>query len=468
MSDEIATRSALELVTLFRSRQLSPVELLTATFARIRSFNEQVNAFCLLDEERAMKQALASEARWVAGTPIDILDGIPCSVKDVMSTRDWPARRGSRLVKPASFPSREAPIVARLREAGSIFIGSTNTAEFGWKGVTDNPLYGITRNPWNIALTPGGSSGGAAAALALGMGTLATGSDAAGSIRIPASFCGLFGIKPSYGLVPTSPLSSYGTLSHQGPMGRTVADSAVMLEVISRPDPDGAPAVPYADRNFQASMTQPIAGIRIAFSPNFGRVDVDPEVARLTAIAAARFEQLGAVVEEVCEIFPEPRDILDVHWKASLRHILKPYSDTERLQIDPDMVAYAEQPPCPDLDDYLKMASRRAELEASMQRFHQRYDLLLTPTVPVQPFKAGALVADPGKHRQWFDWAPFCYPFNLTMQPAASVPCGLTEQRLPVGFQLVGPRYADALVLRAAYAYESAFPSPRLPNKPQT
>jgi aspartyl-tRNA(Asn)/glutamyl-tRNA(Gln) amidotransferase subunit A len=353
--------------------------------------------------------------------------------------------------------------VARLREAGAVFLAKTTTAEFGWKGVTDSPLTGITRNPWNLARTAGGSSGGAAAAVALGIGALATGSDAAGSIRMPASFCGMFGLKPSFGVVPTYPRSSFGTLSHSGPITRTVPDAALMMTVISRTGGEGAPPSPLAGTDFGEGIEAGIAGVRVGYSPDLGYACVEAEVRDLVTAAVARLSELGATVIEVPPPFPEPRAAIDVQWQASLIGILAGYSEAEQRKIDPELTAMARRLPPPTLADYLKSENERVLLAGMMQRFHRDYDLLVTPTLPMPAFAAGALLADPARQQSWLDWSPFCYPFNLTGQPAASVPIGLTAAGLPVGLQIVGPLYGDRQVLRAARALEKAQPQPLPP-----
>jgi aspartyl-tRNA(Asn)/glutamyl-tRNA(Gln) amidotransferase subunit A len=462
MDPDISLQSAAALIALFRSKELSPVEVAKAALARLERLNDAVNAICFVREEDTLAQARESERRWLKGEPIDLLDGVAVTVKDVMHVRGWPTRRGSRVTSDAPA-SADTPLVARLREAGAVFLAKTTTAEFGWKGVTDSPLTGITRNPWNLARTAGGSSGGAAAAVALGIGALATGSDAAGSIRMPASFCGMFGLKPSFGVVPTYPRSSFGTLSHSGPITRTVPDAALMMTVISRTGGEGAPPSPLAGTDFGEGIEAGIAGVRVGYSPDLGYARVEAEVRDLVTAAVARLSELGATVIEVPPPFPEPRAAIDVQWQASLIGILAGYSEAEQRKIDPELTAMARRLPPPTLADYLKSENERVLLAGMMQRFHRDYDLLVTPTLPMPAFAAGALLADPARQQSWLDWSPFCYPFNLTGQPAASVPIGLTAAGLPVGLQIVGPLYGDRQVLRAARALEKVQPQPLPP-----
>jgi aspartyl-tRNA(Asn)/glutamyl-tRNA(Gln) amidotransferase subunit A len=465
VSQDLALLSAVELVDLYRARKLSPVEATQAALARIAAHNPRLNAFCLIDAEGALAAARAAEARWMQGTPLGRIDGVPASVKDLLITKGWPTLRGSKVVDPRQPWTEDAPSVARLREAGAVLLGKTTTPEFGWKGVTDSPLTGITRNPWDPGKTPGGSSGGAAVAAACGMGALHLGTDGGGSIRIPAGFTGIVGLKQSYGRVPASPLSPFGTLAHIGPMTRTVADAALMLSVIAKPDPRDWYALPYDGRDYLDGLEDGVRGWRIAFSPSLGGHHVEPEVAGLASAASAAFRDLGATVEEVDpDIGPEAGRTFTNHWYPGAANALSAYSPEQRAQMDPGLrqiaAAGAELP----LLDYLAAVRDREQLGVRMNRFHETWDLLLTPTLPLTAFAVGLEIPVKNDGSHWPDWTPFTYPFNLTRQPAISVPCGLTSAGLPVGLQIVGPSYGDVAVLRAARAFEELrpFSLPRL------
>src|SRR5690348_3104138 len=282
--------NAPQLSAAFAAKKVSPVEVATALLSRVKKLDSKVNSFCLIDEGTTLDQAQASEERWLKGAPLSPLDGVPVSIKDLLLTRGWPTLRGSKTIDPKGPWPDDAPAVARLRENGALFIGKTTTPEFGWKGVTDSPLTGITRNPWNPEKTPGGSSGGAVAAVAAGMGPLAIGTDGGGSIRIPCSFTGLFGIKPSFGRVPAWPLSPFGTVAHIGPMTRNVTDAALMLNVIAQPDARDWHGLQYDARDWRMGLDGGIADLRVAYSPNLGYAKVDPEVAALVKKAASVFE----------------------------------------------------------------------------------------------------------------------------------------------------------------------------------
>jgi aspartyl-tRNA(Asn)/glutamyl-tRNA(Gln) amidotransferase subunit A len=466
MYPDPAMLSAAELRRLYRARQLSPVETTRAVLDRIERFDPEVNAFCLVDEGRALAGARASEARWHKGAPCGLLDGVPATIKDLVLTRHWPTLRGSLAIARDQPWEEDAPATARLREHGAVLVGKTTTPEFGWKAVTDCALTGITRNPWDTGRTPGGSSGGAAVAAALGMGVLHVGSDGGGSIRIPAGFTGIFGIKPSFGRVPAWPASPFGTVSHVGPMTRTVSDAALMLNVLALPDSRDWFALPYDGRDYRIGLDDGVRGLKIAFSPTLGFVDVDPEIAELVAAAAAAFVELGAIVEQVDSVMADPIDIFEPHWYVGAANLLRGFSAEQQAKMDQGLQEIAAAGAQIPLMDYLTAVRRRAELGAAMRAFHETYDLLLTPTLPLAAFEAGQERPDPVRQPRWINWAPFSNPFNLTQQPAASVPCGFTAPGLPVGLQIVGPMHADALVLRAARAFEAARPWP-LPEAPR-
>ena len=455
---DVAYASAVELLQLYRNKALSPVEVTRALLDRLDSLEPKINAFCLVDRDGALAAVRASEARWLHGEQTGALDGVPVTIKDLVLMRGFPTLRGSHLVERDQDWSEDAPATARLREAGAVILGKTTTPEFGWKALGDSPLTGITRNPWDLSRTPGGSSAGAAAACAAGIGPLHLGSDGAGSIRIPCAFTGIFGLKPSFGWVPAYPPSPMGQLAHIGPMARTVADAALMLTVIAGPDPRDPSALPPQTTVYRGGLEEGIRGWRIAFSPTLGYAKVDPEIAAAAAAAARRFEALGAIVEEVGAIFPSPRDALFTLWAAGAAKLLAGFSADRREQIDPGLIATATEGEKITAIDYLGADLVRTELGRQMAAFHQNYDLLLTPMMPVPALPVAQDLNDPATERHWIDWSPFSYPFNMTRQPAASIPCGLNTAGLPIGLQIVGPLYADDSVLRAARAFEATHP----------
>ncbi len=458
MKTDLCALSATELVALYRKKKLSPVEVIRAVHERIDGLNPVLNAFCLVDKKQSIEKAKQSEKRWRKGAPQGLLDGVPVSIKDLILTRGWPTLRGSKTVDPKGPWHDDAPAVARLREHGAVLLGKTTTPEFGWKGVTDSPLTGVTRNPWNPKMTPGGSSGGAAAAVASGMGPLAVGTDGGGSIRIPCSFTGLFGLKPSFGRVPAWPLSPMGNVAHLGPMTRTVGDAALMLNVLALPDVRDCTALPYDSRDYRVGLDDGVAGLRIAYSEDLGYAKVDPEIRKLVSKAVKTFTELGATVAYEDPGFEDAGPLFSAHWFPGAAQIVKNTHPRKRALMDKGLLETAKLGGKYSVGEYLAAAQKRGALGVHMNRFHERYDLLVTPTLPLPAFAAGIEMRDLMKQKRWTDWTPFTYPFNLTQQPAATIPCGLTKKGLPVGLHIVGPRYADALVLRAARAFESVHP----------
>jgi aspartyl-tRNA(Asn)/glutamyl-tRNA(Gln) amidotransferase subunit A len=458
MSDDILSLTAVELTAHYRSKKLSPVEATRAALDRIARLNPLYNAFVMVDETRALKDAQASEKRWQHGMPAGSVDGVPTTVKDLIVTEGWPTLRGSRTIDPKQPWTEDGPPVARMKEQGAVFLGKTTTPEFGWKGVTDSPLTGITVNPWNTRLTPGGSSGGAAVAAAFGMGSLHIGTDGGGSIRIPAGFCGLFGFKPTFGIVPVHPHSPAATLWHQGPISRNVADAALMLTVIARPDPRDWYQAPARNIDYRQELDSGVKGLRIGYSPTLGYAHVDPEVAMLVEEGARVFESLGARVEELDLELEDPIAIMQPLWAVALALAIAPMTTAQRALVDPPLLELAEPGFGLSALEYRRLERAREAFGRRMCMLHQDYDLLITPQLAVAAFEAGYEVPPGSGRTRWWEWSPFTYPFNLSQQPAAAVPCGFTREGLPVAMQLVGDRFADARVLQAARAYEAGHP----------
>ncbi len=459
MSKEPHELTASELSALYAARELSPVEVTEACLGRIEALDAEINAFCHIDGATSLAQAEASQQRWMDGEPLSPLDGVPVAIKDLLVTKGWPTRRGSHTVDPNAYIDTDAPTVARLREAGAVFIGKTTTPEFGWKGATDSPLTGITRNPWNKAKTSGGSSGGSSSALAARFCPLALGTDGGGSIRIPAAFTNTYGLKPSFGRVPAYPLSPFGTLAHVGPMTRTVLDSAMLMNVIAKPDARDWYSLPYDTTDYAAGLEVPLNGKRIAFSPRMGFAKrVDPEIDALTAAAAKRFEQLGAHVDQVDPPGGDPGPVFRVLWWSGAGLLLGEYPEEKKKQLDPGLRRMAEEGYAYTKKEYLEANAARGAYGSAMRKFMEKYDFLLTPQLAVTAFDVGKVSPFEDDGNAWMAWTPFTVPFNLTQQPAASVPCGFSSDGLPVGLQIVGRMFDDAGVLAASYAYELADP----------
>src|SRR5581483_7367594 len=443
---------ATDLVALYAARRLSPVEATKAALAAIERHNPGFNAYCLIDAVRALDAARRSEARWMQGVPLGPIDGVPVSIKDLILTAPWPTLRGSRLVDPDQDWSQDAVLLGNLRRSGAVLLGKTTTPEFGWKGVTDSPLTGITRNPWQPDFTSGGSSGGAAVAAACGMGPLHIGTDGGGSIRIPASFTGVVGFKPTFGIVPRHPPSPYGTLSTAGPVTRTVADASLLMQVLAEPfdlDWYRIGALP--------PFTAPQGGVkgwRVTYSSTLSGARVDPEVARIVAQAAQTFRELGAQVAETGDVLPDSLTIFRNHWFAGAARQASGLTAAQRSLLDQGFAYIADQGSRIPLIDYLDAVAQREALGSRVMALFRDCDVLLTPTMPIVAFAAGHDWPPQTGRGQWTDWTPFTYPFNLTRHPAISIPCGFTKAGLPVGLQIVGPLAGDQRVLRAAAAFE--------------
>jgi aspartyl-tRNA(Asn)/glutamyl-tRNA(Gln) amidotransferase subunit A len=458
----LADCSATELLGLYRERKASPVDATRAVLERIDALNPKLNAFCLVAHESALQQARDSETRWARGAPAGALDGVPVSIKDLILTRGWPTLRGSRTVDEKQAWDVDAPATARLREAGAVLLGKTTTPEFGCKGETNSPRSGITRNPWDLSKTPGGSSGGTAAAVAAGLGPLSVGTDGAGSVRIPAAFCGNVGLKPSFGRVPAYPLSPFGSVAHLGPHTMSVRDAALMLNVLKQPDARDWTSLPPDASDSLAGLDDGIRGLKIAYSPTLGyATNVDPEVAAAVHAAVQQLEALGAHVEQTDPGFDDPLDITTGLWFLGSWTVWNTLTPEQQTLVDPDFRAQALLGSGQSALDIQKLNARRGALGSQMRQFMQRFDLLVTPSVAVPAFEARPAGHSAMNPQAMLGWTPFSYPFNLTQQPACTIPCGLTKAGLPIGLQFVGPMFGDALVLRAARAWESVRPIPR-------
>ncbi len=458
---EICCLSVADTVQAIRTKRLSPVEVTEAVLNRIEELNPRVNAYCTVAAEGARRQAAEAEAAVMRGDHLGPLHGVPVSIKDITFTRGIRTTGGSRIYEDF-VPKQDAIVVERLKQAGAIILGKTNTSEFGWVAVTDNTVFGPTRNPWNPELTSGGSSGGAAASIATCMGALAIGSDGGGSIRIPASFCGVFGFMPSYGRVPQGPgFPAWETLSRTGPISRTVADAALAMEVIGGRDDRDRMSLPDAGFHCMARLEGDIKKLRLAWSRDLGYATVDPRVVRVVEAAVRVFDRLSSGVDEVTNLAvanPEPcfSRVVGVNLAAFLEDKLDEWRD----RIDPGLVRFAEAHSDITATEYLGARQQMSRYWDGIRPLFEEYDLLLTPTVAVPPFEVGkyGVREVDGKKTSPLNWMAFTYPFNITGQPAASVPCGWTDEGLPVGLQIVGRRFDDLTVLRAAFSFEQASP----------
>ncbi len=438
----------------FRRGTISPVEAVQAALVRAQDINPRLNAFVSLDPDGALDAAKASEARWREGAPLSPIDGIATTLKDIVNIAGWTVRYGSATTDAATRCAHDAPAVARLRAAGAVFIGLTTIPEFGWKAVTDNSLHGVARNPWDASRTPGGSSGGAAIAAATGAGVLHLGTDGGGSIRVPASFTGIAGLKPTFGRVPAHPLSAFGTVAHLGPMGRSVDDIAAMLAAISGRDIADWAQGP-GDLGPCAPTVESIAGARIGYWSEPPSGPLDPEVEAAVQAVVRRLEAAGAHVEPFDLPSADLLGIFDTIWSAGAAVRLHGIDEERLARIDPRLRELASFGASQSALDLALAHHRRGVFGEAMDRQLARIDVVVSPTTSIPAFAAGEEFPAGADGRWWTEWAGFSYPINLSQQPAASIPCGLTSGGLPIGLQIVGARGADSRVLGFARAVEA-------------
>lgn len=463
MMNELLDMSASELVLAYRGTALSPVEVMRAVLDQVHGLDPRINAFRVVDEEGAMRDAAASEQRWLRGAPCGPLDGVPVSVKDMVATRGMSTLFGSCTLPEGYLADTDAPCVELLRRAGAVVFGKTTTTEFGNKIVSDSPLTGLTRNPWNLSLSAGGSSSGAGAALAARMGPLAVGTDGGGSIRVPAAWNGVCGLKPSFKRVPTMEPHNVGELSNVGPMARCVQDLALMMNAMARPWPSDWQSFGGPLEDFCRGLNRGVEGLRIAFSATLGLVDVDPDIVGAASNAARLLEQQGAHVSWLEAVEPLQgylqSEMHTILWMARTEQLVRHTPAPLRELMDPEILGLAECGRRLGAVRLMDALQARMELASAMHGFFDRYDVLVCPTFHRMPPPVPGLPPDMRMAPPLTSWC------NQTQQPAASVPCGLSRDGLPIGLQVIGPRFHDALVLRVCRGYErarGAFPAPRL------
>jgi len=449
---DLALLSAEEMLAFFARRQLSPVDILQAVTERIARLNPGLNAFAVMNPG-ALTAAHESASRWRAGRPIGLLDGVPCTVKDLVDQAGFPTRRGSRTTSPEPV-SDDAPLVAGLKAAGAVILGKTTTTEFGWKTPGDCPLHGITRNPWNPAHTTGGSSSGAGAAAAAGFGPLHVGTDAGGSVRIPAAWCGLVGLKPTYGRIPQWPAGAFATVACAGPMTRTVRDAALMLSAMARYDLRDPYCLPDDGRDWRDGIEAGVAGLTVGVlgQPGFD-APLDPDGIKAVEQAAAMLAEAGAIVETAEADLPDTSIVFGRVWGAALARLVAAQSPAFAELLDPGIREVAQSLSGMTAIEFMDAEAMRATVGHAMAQLHQRFDLLLCPTVPNGPPLADAPTIDPVR-ALCTAWAPWTFAFNLARQPAISVPFGLRTDGLPNSVQIAAAQFRDDLVLRAARAIE--------------
>lgn len=455
---EILWTSAVELRDMLRNKLVSPTDVLDATLARLAEVEPKLNAFLEVTEDQARDAAKRAEQAIMGGGDVGELCGVPLSVKDLIAVKDARLTFGSRAYED-NISAVDAPSVARVRAAGAVIIGKTTTSEFGCKGVGDSPLTGVTANPWDLSRTPGGSSCGAAASIAAGVTPFGFGTDGGGSIRIPASFTGLFGIKGHFGRIPVFPVSATPTLGHVGPLARTVRDAALLLQVAAGYDPRDPGAVAQEVPDFVGACDQPVETLRIAWSPTLGYATPTPEVLEIAELAARSFSEMGCRVETVDKVFDaDPLPLFMAEFAAGVGTRLRPILEQSPELLDPAVARMLETALGQEMGDYYETVFRRYELRSQIAAFFEDYDLLLSPTLPVPAFGVGQNVPPGYSEDNVFAWLFYTYPFNLTGLPAASIPAGFTSDGLPVGLQIAGRHLMETDILRAAAAFELAHP----------
>ncbi len=453
---DLTRASAAQLSQLYKAKAASPVEVMQAVLARAERVNPKLNALTIVDGEAALAAAKASEARWAAGAPLSRLDGAPVTVKELLRVKGWPQSMGSRLADKTPV-AEDAPAVARLKEAGAIVWSQNTSPEYGHKGVTDSPLHGITRNPWNLERTPGGSSGGTGAAVAAGLGPLGIGTDGGGSVRIPAAFSGLVGLKATYGRIPAWPPSMHGDLANTGPMTRTVADCALMLNEMAKPDVRDPFPAPPDPRDWTASLSAGVKGLKVGLLSPVGRVYVEPPIEARLAGAVKLLEELGAVVEPI-EPPPESLEagrVWVTHWFSALQRLLQLYPAERHGEFDPSLLEQARTGQAYTVQTLVDAMVERRTISTAWNLVFAEVDLVIMPTLNVLPFPVGQgqpLGPDGKPNLAWANTSLF----NLTRHPAISVPLAPSEDGLPIGLQIAAAHYRDDLVLAAAAALEAA------------
>lgn len=457
MTDADCFLTIAELGERYAAGTAKPSAIASLHLERIARIDPRLNAMQVVDVDGALTAAQESEARWAAGRPLGPLDGVTVTIKDNVDVAGFPTRHGS-LTTPDTPASADSPVVARLRGAGAVILGKTRLPEFGWKGLTDGPLQGPpTRNPWNTAVSPGGSSGGAAACVAAGIGTIAFGNDGGGSIRIPANLCGLYGLKPTFGRVPHHPQEGmFATLVSGGPITRTVADAIATLDVMARPDDRDWFALPAPPDGWLDGLDARLKGLRIAYVPVLGGIGADAEVRAVVDAAVETLRGQGATIAQVPSPVGELKGPFEAYWIGAFARRMRLIPKHRWGDLDPAFRDLAERGMAVTIDQLLDAEAARAALGRAFAAFHRDYDLMLTPTMPhvAPPVET---IYHCQAYDRWRDSVPFTLPFNLTGQPASTAPCGLSASGLPIGLQVVGPKYSDRLILEAGLAIEAAF-----------
>jgi aspartyl-tRNA(Asn)/glutamyl-tRNA(Gln) amidotransferase subunit A len=453
--------TATKLSELYQSGTASPVTVAKQVLAKIERVNPTINAFCFVDPDTTLSQAQASEQRWRQGRPLSALDGVPVAIKDSILTQGWPTLHGSRATDPDQNWSEDAPVSARLKESGAVLVGKTTTTEFGSGdcSITKSDLYGVTRNPQNIKYTTGGSSGGSAAAVSANIVPLSIGSDLAGSITVPSAFCGVFGLKPSFGRVPKYPGDAFN-FSAVGPMARSVSDIALVMNTITQPDYRDCSSLPYDNVDYVKQINSSIHGIKVAYCPSVNSISVDPEILTKTYAVVHWLRSHGATTELV-------NFDVDI---SNAQKIFKQTSNPEILHHWNNIPAHLQNLTSRDIQkwallshfdtDIYHLVNQRRQITVSMRKFMQDYDVIVTPATIMAPDKI--TVDDTASIDSGMIISPWSIVSCITQQPTITVPTGLNSNSMPVAVQIIGPMHNDVRVLQVAQALSSAFPMTKM------
>ncbi len=465
MKNELYKLSAVDLLNMYKNRETNPLEVSLDIIKQLENKNSQFNAFVCFDKEKILQQAKLSSERWSSGKVKGILDGVPISIKDLLVTKDYPTRRGSFIESLPITSDKDAPVVKKILEQGGIVLGKTTTPEFGHKGTTQSKRYGATLNPWNTKLNSGGSSGGSASAVAAAMGPLSIGTDGGGSVRIPCSFCGLFGHKPTFGKVPAYPISPFGTVANIGPITRTVADGGLLMNVIAKPDKDDWYSLPYDKVNYNEFYFNDIKNLKIGVFKYWGMknffnqisLENSVEVVYENILKKLRQEGLQLTFDSKINWPNNPADIFKTMWYVGAANLSKKIDDDEFSKIDENFLQFIDEGNKYSVFDFLAAEARRAENASYLSYLFEKFDVLIGPTMPVLPLEYDAVIPKDYKSKDLFSWTPFTYPFNLTKHPSSTINCGFSSSGLPVGIQVVAPHYEDKRCFQVSAYLEKVF-----------
>ena len=465
MKNELYKLSAVDLINMYKTGETNPLEVSLDIIKQLENKNSQFNAFVCFDKEKILQQAKLSSDRWSSGKVKGILDGVPISIKDLLVTKDYPTRRGSFIESLPIISDKDAPVVKKILEQGGIVLGKTTTPEFGHKGTTQSKRYGPTLNPWNTELNSGGSSGGSASAVAAGMGPLSIGTDGGGSVRIPCSFCGLFGHKPTFGKVPAYPISPFGTVANIGPITRTVADGGLLMNVIAKPDKDDWYSLPYDKEIYNEFDLNEVKNLKIGVFKYWGMeiffnqisLEDSVEVVYENILKKLKQEGLQLTFDSKINWPNNPADIFKTMWYVGAANLSKKIDDEEFSKIDENFLKFIDEGNKYSVFDFLAAEAKRAENASYLSYLFEKFDVLIGPTMPVLPLEFDAVIPKDYKNKDLFSWTPFTYPFNITKHPSSTINCGFSSSGLPIGIQVVAPHYEDKRCFQISAYLEKVF-----------